>query len=62
MASSLFPTNQSNNINIDPKQIEMVKQFLSGKNMSAEQAVRMICRQRGIDVEAFMKNLQIPNK
>lgn len=69
MASSLFRgQNQSminpqiisqaksmmNNMN----QVKGVLGMISGKGMNAEQAVRSICQQRGIDVNELMAQLK----
>ena len=43
-----------NNIN----QIRGLMGMLNGKGMNPEQAVRAICQQRGIDVDAFMSQLK----
>ncbi len=43
-----------NNMN----QIRGIMGMLNGKGMNAEQAVRSICQQRGIDVDAFMSQLK----
>lgn len=70
MASSLFQgQNQTSQIN--PQVINQAKSMmknmnqlsgimgmLNGKGMNPEQAVRSICRQRGIDVNAFMSQLK----
>ena len=70
MASSLFPgQNQTSQIN--PQIISQAKSImknmnqmrgiigmLSGKGMNPEQAVRSICKERGIDVDAFMAQLK----
>lgn len=70
MASSLFPgQNQTSQIN--PQVISQAKSMmknmnqmrgimgmLSGKGMNPEQAVRSICKERGIDVDAFMSQLK----
>lgn len=70
MASSLFQgQNQTSQIN--PQVISQAKSMmknmnqmrgimtmLSGKGMNPEQAVRSICQQRGIDVDAFMSQLK----
>ena len=70
MASSLFQ-GQSQTSQINPQVISQAKSMmknmnqmrgiigmLSGKGMNPEQAVRSICRERGIDVEAFMSQLK----
>ena len=70
MASSLFQgQNQTSQIN--PQVISQAKSMmknmnqmrgiigmLSGKGMNPEQAVRSICKQRGIDVDEFMSQLK----
>lgn len=70
MASSLFQgQNQTSQIN--PQVISQAKSMmknmnqmrgimgmLSGKGISPEQAVRSICKERGIDVDAFMSQLK----
>ena len=39
-------------------QISGIIAMLNGKGMNPEQAVRSICRQRGIDVDEFMSQLK----
>ena len=70
MASSLFQgQNQTSQIN--PQVISQAKSMmknmnqirgiigmLNGKGMNPEQAVRSICRQRGINVDEFMSQLK----
>lgn len=71
MGSSLFKekTNLQNNINSNV--IEQAKNImnnigkvngivymLSKKGLNPEQAVRSICKERGIDVDEFMKSIQ----
>ena len=70
MASSLFQgQNQTSQIN--PQIISQAKSMmnnlnqirglmgmLNGKGMNAEQAVRSICKERGIDVDSFMSQLK----
>lgn len=70
MASSLFRgQNQTSQINPqvinqakgmmkNMNQIKGIISMLSGKGMNAEQAVRSICKQRGIDVDEFMSQLK----
>ena len=70
MASSLFPgQNQTSQINpqIISQAKDMMKNMnqmrgimgmLSGKGMNPEQAVRSICKERGIDVNEFMSQLK----
>lgn len=68
MGSSIF-RNQNNNqlgeladrakaMMKDSRQIQNVIGMLSGKGMSAEQMVRSICRERGIDVNEFMNSIK----
>lgn len=70
MASSLFK-GQSQTSQISPQiisqakammnntnQIRGIMGMLSGKGMNAEQAVRFICKERGIDVNELMKQLK----
>ena len=70
MASSLFQ-GQNQTSQISPQIISQAKSMmknmnqikgiigmLNGKGMNPEQAVRDICQQRGIDVDAFMSQLK----
>lgn len=68
MGSSIF-RNQNNNqlgdladrakaMMNDSRQMQNVIGMLSGKGMSAEQMVRYICRERGIDVNEFMNSIK----
>ncbi len=68
MGSSIF-RNQNNNqlgdlanrakaMMNDSRQMQNVMSMLSGKGMSAEQMVRSICRDRGIDVNEFMNSIK----
>lgn len=71
MGSSLFKekTNLQNNINSNV--IEQAKNIMNNigkvngivymlykKGLNPEQAVRSICKERGIDVDEFMKSIQ----
>ena len=70
MASSLFQgQNQTSQINPQVisqaksmmkniNQIKCIMSMLSGKGMNPEQAVRSICKQRGINVDEFMSQLK----
>lgn len=71
MGSSLFKekTNLQNNINSSViqqaknimnnlGQVNGIVSMLSKKGLNPEQAVRSICKQRGIDVDEFMKSIQ----
>lgn len=70
MASSLF-NGQNQTSQINPQVISQAKSMmknmnqmrgimgmLSGKGINPEQAVRSICKERGIDVDAFMSQLK----
>ena len=67
MGSSIF-RNQNNQIGElvnkakammnDSRQMQNVMGMLSGKGMSAEQMVRSICKERGIDVNEFMNSIK----
>lgn len=68
MGSSIFK-NQNNNqlgdlanrakaMTNDSRQMQNVMGMLSGRGMSAEQMVRSICRERGIDVNEFMNSIK----
>ena len=71
MASSLFQDQSQISQQINPQVINQAKSMmknmnqlrgvmgmLSGKGMNPEQAVRSICKERGIDVNAFMSQLK----
>lgn len=71
MGSSLFKekTNLQNNINShvieqaknimnNIGQVNGIVSMLSQKGLNPEQAVRSICKERGIDVDEFMKSIQ----
>lgn len=71
MASSLFQGQNQTSQQINPQIISQAKSMmknmnqirgimgmLNGKGMNPEQAVRAICQQRGIDVDAFMSQLK----
>ena len=71
MGSSLFKekTNLQNNINSNVieqaknimnnlGQVNGIVSMLSQKGLNPEQAVRSICKERGIDVNEFMKSIQ----
>ena len=64
MASSLFQTKertmpQTSANRFSPEQIQAAKSLLSKQGLSAEQLVRNICQQRGIDVDKFIENINI---
>lgn len=42
----------------DSRQIQNIMGMLSGRGVSAEQMVRSICRERGIDVNEFMNSIK----
>lgn len=67
MGSSIF--NQNNNqlgdlanrakaMMNDSRQMQNIMGMLSGRGVSAEQMVRSICRERGIDVNEFMNSIK----
>ena len=72
MASSLFQgQNQTSTQQINPQiinqakammnnvnQVKGIMNMLSGKGLNPEQAVRSICKQRGINVDEFMSQLK----
>ena len=71
MASSLFRGQNQTSQQINPQIISQAKSMmnnlnqvkgimgmLNGKGMNPEQAVRSICKQRGIDVDSFMSQLK----
>ena len=70
MASSLFQgQNQTSQINPqiinqakammnNINQVKGIMSMLSGKGLNPEQAVRSICKQRGINVDEFMSQLK----
>lgn len=68
MGSSIFK-NQNNNqlgeladrakaMMNDSRQMQNVMGMLSGRGVSAEQMVRSICKERGIDVNEFMNSIK----
>ena len=71
MASSLFQSqnnplsqinnsvlNQAKSIMNNMSQIKGIMNMLNGKGMSAEQMVRNMCKQQGIDVNQLMSMLK----
>ena len=68
MGSSIFRNQNTNQLGEladrakammnDSRQMQNVMGMLSGKGMSAEQMVRSICRERGIDVNEFMNSIR----
>lgn len=71
MASSLFPSqnnplsqinnsvlNQAKSIMNNMSQIKGIMNMLNGKGMNAEQMVRNMCKQQGIDVNQLMYMLK----
>lgn len=68
MGSSIFRNQNSNQLGDlanrakammnDSRKMQNVMGMLSGKGMSAEQMVRSICRERGIDVNEFMNSIK----
>lgn len=41
----------------NPQQMQAARQMLAQKNMTAEEAVRSICKERGIDVDNLIKSI-----
>ena len=68
MGSSIFRNQNSNQLvelsdrakamMNDSRQMQNVIGMLSGSGVSAEQMVRSICRERGIDVNEFMNSIR----
>ena len=71
MASSLFQGQNQTSQQINPQiinqakammnnlnQVKGIMNMLSGEGMNPEQAVRNICKQRGINVDEFMSQLK----
>lgn len=68
MGSSIFRNQNSNQLGDlanrakammnDSRQMQNVMGMLSGMGMSAEQMVRSICKERGIDVNEFMNSIK----
>lgn len=61
----MFSLGQNNAQNpmpqVNPQQVQMVKNLLSQKGMTAEALVRQICGQRGINVDEFMQQFKDVN-
>ena len=49
---------ENNLPNISKEQVNLVKDLLTKKGISAETWVRQICAQRGINVEEFMQQFK----
>ena len=71
MSSSLFQNQNQMSQQINPQiisqaksmmgninQVKGIMSMLSGKGLNPEQAVRYICKQRGINVDEFMSQLK----
>lgn len=68
MGSSIFRNQNSNHLGDlanrakammnDSRQMQNVIGMLSGRGVSAEQMVRSICKERGIDVNEFMNSIK----
>lgn len=69
MASSIFRgqnqsminpqiINQAKSMMNNMNQVKGIMGMLSGKGMNAEQAVRSICQQRGINVDEFISQIK----
>lgn len=44
-------------IDMNNPQVKLLANLLTGQNMNAEQVVRSICEQRGINVDEFIKSI-----
>ena len=44
--------------NMNSPQMQFVMRFLSGKNITAQQAVEMLCAQNGINANEFMEQIR----
>lgn len=58
MSSSLFQTNQNparNNQQMNSNGMKQVNDYLQRTGQTPEQAVRSICKERGIDVEQLLQ-------
>ena len=63
MASSIFQKPNNNLIQqakamVNNQQMQAVMSMLSRKGITAEQAVRSMCKQQGIDVDEFMSTIR----
>lgn len=68
MGSSIFRNQKNNQLGDlanrakammnDSRQMQNVIGMLSGRGVSAEQMVRSICKERGIDVNEFMNSIK----
>ena len=68
MGSSIFRNQNSNQLGDlanrakammnDSRKMQNVMGMLSGRGVSAEQMVRSICKERGIDVNEFMNSIK----
>ena len=43
--------------NMNSPQMQFIRSYLSGNKMSAQQAVEMLCKQSGIDMNEFMNQI-----
>lgn len=43
--------------NLNSPQMKMIQQLTTGKGITPQQAVEELCKQRGIDVNAFMSQV-----
>lgn len=50
--------NQAKSMMNNMNQVKGILGMLNGKGMNAEQAVRSICQQRGINVDEFMSQIK----
>jgi hypothetical protein len=61
MASTIFQK-PNNGMNTGTNEVRKVMQMLSARGVSAEQMVRSICAQRGIDVNELMQMINERSK
>ncbi len=43
--------------NLNSPQMKMIQQLTTGKGITAQQAVEELCKQRGIDINVFMSQV-----
>lgn len=58
MSSSLFPMNQMDQKQNNGNGVSQVNDYLERTGQTPEQAVRNICRERGIDVDQFLRMIK----
>lgn len=58
MSSSLFPMNQMDQKQNNGNGVSQVNDYLERTGQTPEQAVRNICRERGIDVDQLLRMIK----